>query len=448
MNLKTRSPQTNTGRTHVLWIVLLCFLGMVPLQAATGRLTLRTQQTSGFMLTSYNRPSRGETVRDTVFVYNRDQVAAPSVTALTDTVSVFRWFRMQGAVLPASPFYEVSGTAASVDTLASGGYLIAMETVLPDTTLRDSVLFWLLPNNGFTFRLEKDSQKRMVRGRHCTYFDFFLDPSAPSVTPSSLTYFNPSTGEQYVAEIPVNFTIQAGAGNPGPCRLYEEGGAQYLRSGDLYALETRYTFTASDDYGHQQTDMVTALPMMATADFEIKAQTDASGKYSAPLVVTFENKSVNADNYRWDFGDQETSETTQLTHPEHTYTTPKTYNVTLDVSNASGCVSSAVQSLSVDASDLRLANVFTPNGDGQNDRFVPYNVSIRNFSIRIFTRSGRLVYSHSGDDMRFWEGWDGRTQDGQDASEGVYYYVIEAKGYGRKQTYEAKNNTGFLYLYR
>lgn len=71
---------------------------------------------------------------------------------------------------------------------------------------------------------------------------------------------------------------------------------------------------------------------------------------------------------------------------------------------------------------LELGNVFSPNGDGINDTFRPVDyrdVVLKEF--RLFDRWGRLLHTNntSIDNL-----WDGRFN-GQDASEGVYYYYIQ-----------------------
>lgn len=70
-----------------------------------------------------------------------------------------------------------------------------------------------------------------------------------------------------------------------------------------------------------------------------------------------------------------------------------------------------------------VPNVFTPNGDGYNDRFYiggQSNYCYDSLTVQIFDRWGRLVYE--SDDPEFW--WDGNTRAGQEASEGTYYVIL------------------------
>ncbi|GEM_PF-4708572 len=86
-----------------------------------------------------------------------------------------------------------------------------------------------------------------------------------------------------------------------------------------------------------------------------------------------------------------------------------------------------------------LPNVFTPNGDGDNDFFIlditPQPTQI---SFKVFSRSGMLVYEKEAALIH----WDGKNYYGQDLPDGIYYYVI-------KDTEKLFNPaTGFLYIYR
>lgn len=99
-----------------------------------------------------------------------------------------------------------------------------------------------------------------------------------------------------------------------------------------------------------------------------------------------------------------------------------------------------------------IPNVFTPNGDGQNDFFLikepDTNLkSIALFTIHIHNRWGKRVYSFTGD-PRKWEGWNGRVEGTRaDAPEGVYYFVIEAIGWDGKK-FQGGPYKGFMYLFR
>ena len=71
--------------------------------------------------------------------------------------------------------------------------------------------------------------------------------------------------------------------------------------------------------------------------------------------------------------------------------------------------------------EVKLSSFFTPNGDGNNDRWeIPALVFYPESKVYIFDRTGRLLVEYSGDAP----GWDGMI--GQiPASAGDYWYVIQ-----------------------
>jgi len=95
----------------------------------------------------------------------------------------------------------------------------------------------------------------------------------------------------------------------------------------------------------------------------------------------------------------------------------------IDSNNNTGILSSPV-CIDIDTCALyHLPNVFTPNGDGVNDLFMPYPYQgVEKINITIFNRWGRVVFETSNPDIN----WDGKEQNSKkDCSEGVYYYVCD-----------------------
>jgi len=91
-------------------------------------------------------------------------------------------------------------------------------------------------------------------------------------------------------------------------------------------------------------------------------------------------------------------------------------------------------------------NVFTPNGDGDNDVFVVTTKAYRdgigapkNVSLKIYTRAGVLVFSMEAKCPN----WDGRSLSGEKMAEGIYYYTAEVRGSSPKIS-----KCGFVHLYR
>lgn len=69
-----------------------------------------------------------------------------------------------------------------------------------------------------------------------------------------------------------------------------------------------------------------------------------------------------------------------------------------------------------------LPNVFTPNGDNQNDIFTPFPYCfVDRIELQVFNRWGNLVFETSDPDIN----WDGKNLNEQDLAEGVYYYTCK-----------------------
>lgn len=69
---------------------------------------------------------------------------------------------------------------------------------------------------------------------------------------------------------------------------------------------------------------------------EFVLATNSSDSGCAPHTVSFENESIVADNYVWDFGDG--SPTTTVESPTHTFVSPGIYTVTLYANNPVSCI--------------------------------------------------------------------------------------------------------------
>ncbi len=75
---------------------------------------------------------------------------------------------------------------------------------------------------------------------------------------------------------------------------------------------------------------------------------------------------------------------------------------------------------SYDVPEFFIPNAFTPNGDGDNDVFIPVINDISNYTFCIYSRWGELIFktSNPGD------GWDGSTIGDNEAGVGVYIWEL------------------------
>ena len=116
---------------------------------------------------------------------------------------------------------------------------------------------------------------------------------------------------------------------------------------------------------------------------------------------------------------------TNIAQPTTTPTDDITY--TLTVTSVDGCDASDEVFVKV-LKTPTIPNVFTPNGDGINDKWeIQYLESYPGATIEIFNRYGSLVFRSTG----YLKPWDG-TYNGKQMPAGTYYYIINPKN-GRKQ---------------
>jgi len=77
-----------------------------------------------------------------------------------------------------------------------------------------------------------------------------------------------------------------------------------------------------------------------------------------------------------------------------------------------------------DCPEYTLPNIFTPNGDGKNDYFIPFPgyTSVREIDLKIFDRWGKLVFETHNPAIQ----WDGKEKTtNQPCSDGTYFYICD-----------------------
>ncbi|KPK84325.1 MAG: hypothetical protein AMS27_10250 [Bacteroides sp. SM23_62_1] len=94
--------------------------------------------------------------------------------------------------------------------------------------------------------------------------------------------------------------------------------------------------------------------------------------------------------------------------------------------------------------DYQLPNVFTPNGDGENDFWRPARYSfVEKVDMKVYSRWGNLVFQTSDPDIN----WDGKQLNtNRLVSPGIYYYIADV--YEKRLTgLEVRNIVGFVYVF-
>lgn len=122
----------------------------------------------------------------------------------------------------------------------------------------------------------------------------------------------------------------------------------------------------------------------------------------------------------WQFSDGGSGDTRTLMY---TFQEAGTYYARLVVTDETGCADTVLRSILVE-DDLDVPNVFTPNGDGKNDFFRVRSNGVTVYRLKIFSRSGLLVYEIESPKII----WDGKSASGNDMPAGIYFYTLQPAG--------------------
>lgn len=400
----------------------------------------------GIIQTQY---SGGPEVQDTIFIFchlsGSDNIGSLTAFPLSGPPGWdFEWSKLDTVSTGYIPFYTQNGVASStVNNLASGGYRVR----ITDGNAVETLLFaWVY--------VRKIEVSAGLLNLTCSQLAF-----QGTINADRFTYFNPADHSRIHLDIPVSFEWSTSPYYYIPpqwrtTRLLIVMGIE----DNPPSVDTRFILTVTDTVGCSRQADFFLETIFPKADFDIVTELDKLNRPSAPLNVQFVNTSENAVEYRWDFGDGTDTVSRDLALParhKYYYFAPPDYKtsdftVKLTAVSEEGCTDVDSMSFTVAPSDIRIQNVFTPNGDGANDRFYVDHVSLRFLHVMVFNRNGQKVYDFLGNESSLpgWQGWDGKILNTrQDASPGVYYYVITAYGWDDK-SYRGKEYRGTVYLFR
>lgn len=218
-----------------------------------------------------------------------------------------------------------------------------------------------------------------------------------------------------------------------------------------------YVFTITDNVCSVTDSILLTSEPGPIADFSLSSISGCN-----PLNVTFTNNSQNATTFEWYFGNGNTANVNDLSSQTQTYTASADQVLIAingpcrDTAFASvlivecGCTDplatnydpTAVQndgSCIFPEPTVIVPNIFTPNGDANNDVFKLTTTNATEVTLKINNRWGNNVYVGSGLDPQ----WDGKI-DGKIAADGVYFVQYTVKGLMGKEI----TGQGFLQLIR
>lgn len=164
--------------------------------------------------------------------------------------------------------------------------------------------------------------------------------------------------------------------------------------------------------------------------------TSSSGMYNQ--TVAFQDQSKGASAWEWSFGDGITS---TEENPVHTYNYAGTYIVTQVVTHL--CNTDTFTRVIYVKDDIIYPNVFTPNGDGQNDEYYFPNSGMTQYQVEVYDRWGVLVYKTNESQNK----WDGKNISGNTLPDGTYYYTLKGSMPKMLGGEEAKSSQGYITLF-
>jgi gliding motility-associated-like protein len=371
-------------------------------------------------------------IRDPVFIYCNPSgnlkgalnVISPGGTAPFD----FSWFKWSNATKSFSILIktETGVTNSNSNNLDEGGYRVNISN---SGGYSASLTGWIF--------LDKPYSRALLDNNTCDYVA--LDGTAAVDT---FFYKDPSTGNPVKLPDGVKFLWSSTPASSIPYPDFEID----PRTFSPPVEDVTYMLQVTDSFTCRSESSFFYKSIHTKADFTVDPV-----KGEAPLEVSFTNKSINGSTYLWEFGDGKDSTSSMETPGPHFYYKPGDYSVKLTSTSEEGCADSLrFDKVAVDKSLLNIPNVFTPDGDGYNDWFIPEKKSMRYMRMEVFSRSGMKVYGFNGEgkNLKDWLGWDGNINNSSiKASPGVYFYLIRAYGWD-DVNYDVKKYRGFVYLYR
>ena len=219
-------------------------------------------------------------------------------------------------------------------------------------------------------------------------------------------------------------------------KLNGSGGTEYTWSNGIIDGQpftpnfgvNKYILKGKDKFKCTSTDtVVVSVLTQPKASFTLSTnEVYAAPNQPASILIT--NTSVDAKKYVFNYGNGEPIvESTTLEPKTAIYQYPGIATVELVVYNGA-CADAASFPIIIKKIDttsiVKLPNVFTPNGDGENDEFMIFVKNPKTVHLTIFNRWGNPIHEITETAPT----WDGKIN-GYLAAEGIYFYeyIIETQ---------------------
>lgn len=242
-----------------------------------------------------------------------------------------------------------------------------------------------------------------------------LDSTSLLITQPTLFLTSISPDTSLCSSASITETITAIGGTPTYNYLWMPGGASTSSITVNPSVSITYTVQVSDANGCATPPLNTSISVVQMPVATISVS--PSPVVFFPETICFTTDTTNATTWLWDFGDNSTASVNSVCHD---FAKRGTYCVTLLVTNSLGCSDSS--ETCVTEVEVVVPNVFSPNGDDQNDTFFISLLAdgITYFRCEIFDRWGLKMAELN----RPKQGWEGFTTSGSPASDGTYYFVL------------------------
>jgi gliding motility-associated-like protein len=189
------------------------------------------------------------------------------------------------------------------------------------------------------------------------------------------------------------------------------------------SVTTTYTVIGTAACADPVTDSVTVSTTSSTGPLLVNAGVGQSICVGEELNLSGSSSGgYGNNNYLWSvvsgaFNDSATSPATLSTPIITDFPGLNIYE--LQVRDQCGYISSDTIMIDISADCMVIVpNVFTPNGDGNNDEFLVSSNGVKSFSIAIYNRWGKKLYESS--DIK--SGWNGGN-----SPDGTYFYIMKAE---------------------
>jgi gliding motility-associated-like protein len=161
-------------------------------------------------------------------------------------------------------------------------------------------------------------------------------------------------------------------------------------------------------------------------EIEVTMEPDSLFITNPQALFSFENKSADSielTSWTWIFPDG--SSTNQI-NPRYVFVKEDSL-VKFTYTTIDNCNDTVFIPIDIREFKPTIPNVFTPNGDGVNDRYeIPYLDRYLSSELVVFNRWGEMVFK--GDNYS-------GTWDGGSLPDGVYFYILTCQGYWEEEVF-------------